>query len=250
MADSGRYFFASDVHIGSASDPDNMAEKRFVAFLNSLPDDTAGLWLLGDIFDFRVEYRDVVPKGGIRALGALAALADRGVSIHYVCGNHDWWLTDYMEKELGAEIIRERYVIREIGGLRICLGHGDGLGRRSLAERFIFRLFRSRVCIALLKALPPRWIFSFARAWSASSRKRHSGYVFKGEEDSLWKFAEQLSRTERVDAFIFGHLHYRVEAFLPRGERFFVLGDWSTEGPFLNLSGMYISGRLLPKMDM
>ncbi len=246
MAD-GRYFFASDVHIGAASDPDNLAEKRFVAFLNSLPADTVGLYLLGDIFDFRVEYRDVVPKGGIRALGALASLADRGVEIHYICGNHDWWLTDYLEKEIGAEIIRDRYVVRQVGSLTLCLGHGDGLGRRGFGERLVFRLFRSRVCISLLKALPPRWVFSFARSWSALSRRRHSGYVFQGENDPLYKFAAGFD--ERVDAFVFGHIHERLEARLPDGTPFFIIGDWSTGTPFLNLSGMNISGGSLPNIE-
>lgn len=247
MPSEGRYFFASDVHVGAACDPDNLSEKQFVSFLESLPDDTAGLYLLGDIFDFRVEYRDVVPKGGIRVLGALAALADRGVEIHYICGNHDWWLTDYLEKEIGAEIIREKYVVREAGGMKLCLGHGDGLGERPFHERVIFGLFRSKVCISLLKALPPRWVFSFARAWSASSRKRHSGYVFQGAGDSLYKFAEGFGTD--VDAFIFGHLHTPVETRLPDGTPFFILGDWSSGPSFLNLSGMYISGGSLPNME-
>lgn len=246
----GSHFFAADVHIGASSDPEGLAERRFTAFLNSLPADTEGLWLLGDIFDFRVEYRDVVPRGGIRALGALAALADRGVKIHYICGNHDWWMSDYLEKELGAEIIRERFVLRDVGGLRLCLGHGDGLGQRSLAERFIFGLFRNPVCIALMKALPPRWVFAFARNWSASSRRRHKGYRFRGEEDPLYRFADGLGRSEKVDAYIFGHQHTPVEADIPSGGKLYVLGDWSKGENYLNLSGMYISGRSLPKIDI
>jgi UDP-2,3-diacylglucosamine hydrolase len=246
----GRHIFAADVHIGSARDPEGAWERRFVNFLSSLPEDVSDLWLLGDIFDFWVEYRDVVPRGAVRTLGALASLADRGVKIHFICGNHDRWMTDYLEKEIGAEVIRERYVIREAGGLRLCLGHGDGLGPRSLWERLIFSLFRSEFCIALMKAMPKRWIFSFARGWSARSRRRHGSYRFRGAEDPLFIFADSLGRKEKVDAYIFGHQHTPAEADIPSGGRLYVLGDWSGEENYLNLSGMYISGRSLPKIDI
>lgn len=250
MASGGRHFFAADVHVGSARDPEGEWERRFVAFLNSLPEDTEGLWLLGDIFDFRVEYRDLMPRGGIRLLGALASLADRGVKIHYICGNHDWWLSDCLEREIGAEIIKEPYIVREIGGLRLCLGHGDALGPRDLSSRLLFALFRSPICIFLMKLLPPRWVFSLARRWSACSRRRHGGYTFRAGEDPLYIFADNLGRTVKVDAYIFGHQHNPVCVDIPSGGRLYVLGDWSRGENYLNLSGMYISGRSLPNIDM
>ena len=234
----GDVYFVSDVHIGAPTDPKGLSERRFVDFLEHLPEDAAELYMLGDVFDFWVEYRHVVPRGAVRTLGALAYLADRGVKLHFVCGNHDYWVTDYFEKELGAEIIREPYIVREIQGRKVCLGHGDGLGRRSLKERFIFKLFRSKVCIALLKALPSSWIFSFAHAWSSFSRKRHHEYVFKEGEDPLYRFAQEFGSKNPVDLFVFGHLHARVATTLPCGARLYVLGDWAVEASSLNLLGM------------
>lgn len=237
MSASGVYF-VSDVHIGAPSDPQGLAERRFVEFLQALPEDATDLYMLGDIFDFWVEYRDVVPRGAVRTFGALAALSDRGVRLHFVCGNHDWWVTDYLVGELGAEIIREPYSIREIDGRRLCIAHGDGLGPRGLGERFIFRLFRSKLCIALMKSLHPYFVFSFARRWSARSRRKHGGYVFRDGEDPLYKFALDLCAREKVDVFVFGHLHTRVSTQLPCGARLYVLGDWSDKASYLNLSGM------------
>ena len=74
-------YFVADVHLGlDVADPHDR-ERRFVDFLRSLPPQTEALYLLGDIWDFWYEYRDVVPKGYVRVFGALADLMDRGVKV-------------------------------------------------------------------------------------------------------------------------------------------------------------------------
>ena len=118
-------YFVSDVHLGlQVSDPDER-ESRFVGFLNSLPQETESLYLLGDIWDFWYEYRDVVPKGYVRVFAALQALMDRGVNVYFFQGNHDIWTYSYFES-MGMKKLVQPCVV-EIGGRRFCLGHGDGL---------------------------------------------------------------------------------------------------------------------------
>ena len=56
-------YFVADVHLGLAVNGPAEREDRFVSFLRSLPEETSALYLLGDIWDFWYEYRDVVPKG-------------------------------------------------------------------------------------------------------------------------------------------------------------------------------------------
>ena len=54
-------YFVSDVHLGLAVKDPEGREARFVSFLRSIPADTTlALYLLGDIWDFWYEYRDVV----------------------------------------------------------------------------------------------------------------------------------------------------------------------------------------------
>lgn len=246
----GRYFFVSDVHLGEVRDTSGDREKRFLKFLRTLPSDTRGLFLLGDIFDFWAEYRDVVPRGYVRVLGELARLADSGVKLWFFCGNHDWWVTDYLEKELGAQIVKAPYKIMDVGGLHLCIGHGDCVGRRSFRQRLLTHLFHSRFWIAVLKSIHPWFVFRLARRWSSSSRHRHpDGYRFRGEEEPIWKFADKMVRRKKVDACIFGHLHAALEADLSDGKKLYLLGDWGESSSFLNLFGMYISGFGLPKME-
>ena len=230
----GRYYFTADVHLGSKDDSGGLLEQEFVAFLRSLPDDARGLFLLGDIFDFWIDYRDVVPRGYVRVLAALADLVGRGVDVRFYPGNHDWWVTDYFEKELGVKIVHECWSVLEAGGKRICVGHGDMPGAADRKSRLIFRLFRSRFWIAVLKAMPPRWAFGFARRWSKASRNRHPD----NETDAvptagLCRFADSFGRKRKeagepgIDLYIFGHIHTPSRTPVPSGGELVILGDWS-----------------------
>ena len=105
-----RIYFASDFHLGV---PDAWAsaerERRIVRWLDCIEENAKEIFLLGDVFDFWFEYRDVVPKGYVRLLGKLATMADNGCKIHFVCGNHDLWIRDYFEKDLGFIIHRSAF---------------------------------------------------------------------------------------------------------------------------------------------
>jgi len=244
----GGCYFVSDVHLG-ARDEDIARERNFVDFLSNLPPDTSDVYLLGDIFDFWVEYEDVVPRGYVRVLGALVSLSDRGVRLHFVKGNHDWWLTDYLVSEFSMEVIDERCSVRRIEGYDVCFGHGDGLGKLDFGSKFIFMLFRSPFCIALLKTIHPCIVFRFARWWSRHSRKKHSGYHFHGESEPLVRYLEGFASEKAFDLAVFGHLHTQVTHRLADGKILYVLGEWDRGVNYLNLSGMNISGLGFPNME-
>ena len=50
-------YFVSDVHLGLRSGGAAQVERRFVTFLDQLPEATEALYLLGDIFYFWYEYK-------------------------------------------------------------------------------------------------------------------------------------------------------------------------------------------------
>jgi UDP-2,3-diacylglucosamine hydrolase len=148
-------YFVSDVHLGlKVADPD-ARERRFADFLNGLPQETDALYLLGDIWDFWYEYRDVVPKGYVRVLAALQNLMDRGVKVYFFQGNHDVWTYSYFE-ELGMKRLEQPAVV-EIGDKVFCLGHGDGLGPVPMGYRFLRGVFHSRILQFLFSLLHP-WL--------------------------------------------------------------------------------------------
>lgn len=235
MDAEGRYYFVADTHLGAAADPGGVREKAFVEFLRELPPDAKGLFLLGDIFDFWVDYRDVVPRGSVRVLAALAEVAQR-TDVWFFRGNHDWWVTDYFEKELGVHIVQEPYRVFDLAGRRVLMGHGDTLGAHDRKSKLIFHVFRNKTCIALLKCLHPRWVFRLARAWSAASRRRHPEPApFAGTQSPLYRYVNEYGRRLAVaggtgiDLYIFGHWHAPADLPVESGGRLRVLPAW--KGP-------------------
>lgn len=233
-------FFVSDVHLGlQVGDPAGR-ERRFADFLQGLPEDTDALYLLGDIWDFWYEYRDVVPKGYIRVFSALQSLMDRGVKVYFFQGNHDVWTYSYFE-ELGMKRLEQPCLV-EIGGKRFCLGHGDGLGPVPSGYRFLRGLFHNRVAQFLFSMLHPWIAFRFGNGWSRNNRLAHDQeYEFRGKDEPLYKFAEEFSARNDVDYFIFGHYHSSVDMTLPSGARLLVLKDWMRSSPYLCFDGVSVS---------
>jgi len=97
-----------------------------VSWLEMIAPDAKTIFLVGDIFDHWYEYSKVVPKGHVRLLGKLGQLTDQGVEIIFIKGNHDMWVYDYFEKELGIRHANpdNRY---DIDGTKWYITHGDGL---------------------------------------------------------------------------------------------------------------------------
>lgn len=222
-------YFLSDLHLGAPYFPDSReSERRIVSFLDSIKNDASTIYLLGDILDYWYEYRYVVPRGFVRFFGKLAELADRGIRIVWIKGNHDIWIYDYLPSELGIEVV-DGALTEKIGGKVFYLAHGDGEGKQSVSFRFIRSLFRNRWCQHAFSAIHPRWTVPFAYNWSRHSR-------MKGEErglpddtllSGLLSFSKKYHELHpEVDYFVFGHVHVLCREEIAKGCEMIVLGEW------------------------
>ena len=216
-----KLFFLSDFHLGS---PDHASsrerENRIVAWLDRHEAEMAGLFLLGDIFDYWFEYRHVVPKGFVRLFGKLAAIGDLGIPIHFFCGNHDTWIRDYFEKEIGITPHKGNALLRT-GNRLFFIGHGDGLGPGEKGYKFMKAIFNARICKLLYSALHPCWGYRIAIRASRNSRKKAINRQEqsiqqreKGKNRNLLFFMQEYLQHQHVDAFIFGHRHWPLIAKL------------------------------------
>jgi len=223
-----KIYFASDCHLGVPDYESSLArEKIFVKWLDSIKSDAKEIYLLGDIFDYWFEYKQVVPKGFVRLLGKLAELSDSGIIIHYFTGNHDMWMFGYFPKELNIQVYRAP-VEREINGKKIFIAHGDGLGPADKGYKFIKKVFSNKVCQWLFARLHPNFGIWLAKYFSRKSRIANGSNdeIFLGEEkERLIQYIIEKEKSSHFDYYIFGHRHLPIDMKIGNA-RYINLGEW------------------------
>ena len=214
-----KYFFASDLHLGLEINGWDCHERecRFVEWLSmvereleSSEERKGALYLLGDIFDYWFEYREVVPKGFVRVLGKLAQMCDKNIEIHFFVGNHDTWCYDYFEKEMGIHVHKGIMTV-ELAGYSCLIGHGHELRTRRVNARFrlMQAIFNSHFVYKVYSCLVhPDLNMIFGKKWSHSNRaSKQLTHIFKGESEISVEFARKKLQHTHIDYFIFGHFH-------------------------------------------
>jgi len=148
-------YFASDVHLGAPYHHSKFeAERKFVNWLESVKDSAKEIYLLGDIFDFWFEYKKAIPKGHARFLGKLCDLKDAGIPVHFITGNHDVWIFDYLPSETGI-IVHKKPITKNFDGFRFFIAHGDGLTKHEKTYKIMKKIFHNSVAQWFFRWLHP-----------------------------------------------------------------------------------------------
>jgi UDP-2,3-diacylglucosamine hydrolase len=229
MEASKKIYFLSDFHLGAPDAACSLVrEKKIVQFLDTIKNDAAVIFIVGDLFDFWYEYKKVVPKGYVRILGKIAEITDAGIPIHFFVGNHDMWMKDYFQTELNTSVYFEPKEFT-FNGKRFLIGHGDGLGPGDRGYKFIKKVFRNPICQWLFGILPPRFGIGLADFFSKKSRAKTgtTDEIFLGEDKEwLIVYAKEILQKEHYDYFIFGHRHLPLDIALNEKSKYINLGDW------------------------
>ncbi len=227
-------FFISDAHLGLGTKEEERAkERRLVDFLISLRSRARYLFIVGDLFDAWFEYRTVVPKGYYRLFTALEDLRNDGAEIHYLAGNHDFWVRDFFTTDLGIVMHREPWSL-VIDGKRILLHHGDGLALNDRGYAILKPILRNPLSVWLYTWLHPDLGIPLARGSSQKSRQFTTAKHY-GEEDGMRKYAADKIR-EGYDIVVMGHRHEPQRVDIGSGV-YINLGDWITHNTYAELSG-------------
>ena len=234
-----KIYFASDNHLGAPT-PEASAprEKRFVQWLSEIQQDAAALFLLGDLFDFWFEYKTVVPKGFVRVLGKLAEMADAGIPIHFFVGNHDLWMLDYLEKEVGIKV---HYQPKEFtfNDRIFFIGHGDGLGPEDKGYKRVKKIFTNPFFQWCFRWLHPDLGMRLGHYLSVKNK------LISGEEDAIFlgkdkewlaQYAKRKYNEKARDYFVFGHRHIPLDIAINDQARYINLGDWISHYTYAEFS--------------
>ena len=229
-----RVFFISDAHLGVKKKEEKQCEERLLDFFEYVGEKGNILYIVGDLFDFWFEYRSVIPRRYFSILVALKRLVNRGVHVGYVTGNHDFWMANFFEDELGIQIHREALDIK-VDKNRLFIAHGDGLAKKDSGYRMLKKILRNPLNIRLYRILHPEVGFALALLFSNLSRNHRE---IKNRDEEYIQYAKNRF-SEGFDGVILAHTH-RPQEFHENDRTYINTGDWMNHLTY----GKFENGRL------
>jgi UDP-2,3-diacylglucosamine hydrolase len=215
--------FVADMHFRSRQDPGEPERRdRFIRFLRSLPDGCV-LFLLGDIFDFYFEYRSVVCKRFVDIFAALMDCRERGVKMHFIGGNHDYWVGDFFTRQLGITV-HEQEILFAAQGRKVVCAHGDLIMPGDRGYKFLKTIIRNRLVVTISRWIHPDIMDAIAHGVAVGSRRiSHVSQEASARRMVEVAFRDFFSRGN--DIFVMGHIHHPLIDSRD-GRDFLLVGDW------------------------
>jgi UDP-2,3-diacylglucosamine hydrolase len=224
-----KIYFASDFHLGIPDAATSLQREKLICrWLEECSKDAHHIFLLGDLFDAWLEGNKVVPKGFTRFLGKLATMVDNGIGITAFTGNHDLWMRDYFQSELGLPV-HHQPIVRSYNQKEFYIGHGDGLGPGDKGYKFLKKIMTNKILQWLYRRIHPDTGIAIANWFSQLGPKHGDGREeeFQGaEKEWLVQFCKSTIEKNHFDYFIFGHRHLALEYPISERSLYINLGDW------------------------
>lgn len=227
-------FFVSDLHLGTLYKNANpKREEEFESFLRSLMGRASHLFLLGDIFEFWMEYAHYIPKERFKVLSALYELRRSGVQIHYLCGNHDFNLGTFFGDQISIETHDGPFQL-ELQGKRLLLLHGDGMNAQDKIYPWVRRVLHHPLSNWLYRKLHPDLGMNIALGVGRLSRNHNSNLP---RHLPRYEAAARALLTEsRADILVHGHIHAGFVKNLPEGV-YVNTGEWLERMQYVEMAG-------------
>ena len=150
-------------------------------------------------------------------------IPDDGTEVHIYVGNHDLWMKDYLEHEIGVKIHHKSKIIKA-HGLDIFISHGDGLGQGDYFYKFLKKIFTSSISKFLFYLIHPDLGLSIAHKWSKLSEKKSQINILRKRMRYYIYIAVNLQKKHPIDFYIFGHRHLPLEMKIDDKAKYINLG--------------------------
>jgi UDP-2,3-diacylglucosamine hydrolase len=216
-------FFISDAHLGIPVAGHDRREVLLFELFEEIRRHGSHLFIVGDLFDFWIEYRHAIRPDYFEALYHLKALAESGVRLHYCAGNHDFALGSFLPKQVGVHVSHDAITL-PLQGKRVYVVHGDGVIARDNAYRMLRRVLRNPVNQFLYKLLHPNLGVGIAHLFSTGSRHIQGRRVDDPVLGEYRHYARSLLEKGN-DIVVMGHTH-APELWDFQGKRYCNTGEW------------------------
>lgn len=197
-------YVIGDSHIGLADG----AETRINAWLDRLAKtDAKALYLNGDLFHYLIAHKNFRTNAVDRVFEKFRELRDRGVAIHYVEGNRDFFLKGSFVEEFVSDVGFE-YAI-PAGARRYLVVHGDMINDRDWKYRFWRRASKNPVTKLGVAMIPQKTARNFVDGVEKRLARSNFKHKTRLPIELMQAYGAKRSRDGFTDV-VFGHFHNKM----------------------------------------
>ena len=229
LKNNEKVYFLGDFHLGAPDkDQSNRRERNIISFLDSIKSDVKELFLMGDLFDFWFEYKEVIPKGFVRFFGKIAEISDKGTNIHLIVGNHDMWVKNYFTEELNINI-HHKLINVIINDKSLLVGHGDGLGKGDISYKIFKTIFSNNLIKFLCQWIHPDLGIKIGKFFSKDNKIQENNNQSinnnNNNNNRLYDYCKKIENQSHNDYYVFGHTHLPCEKTIGKNSKYINVGD-------------------------
>lgn len=197
-------YILSDLHIEGPSDD---VYRRLLLIIENLKGGADIFVLAGDVFDLFVGNREPFTSRYSEFIKRVKEAARKGVSIHYIEGNHDFFIRKVFSGTDNINI-HSHDVSLNMDGKRFFLAHGDTVDRRNYGYRALRGFLRSPLMKLFVILAHGSLIDAIGKKSSARSRRKRVSRRLDFEKQRMIfrSFAAEKIK-EGYDFVVMGHSH-------------------------------------------
>lgn len=219
------FYFISDAHLSTVSEPEqNERIEAILVLLEEVRKSRGVLFIMGDFFDFWFSKGKFIPPNLEVVIELLSKIATEGIEIHYIAGNHDFWVEGFIKEKIGFQFYPNAlsFIFK---GKQFFVHHGDMVSYKGKIYPLIRKVIRSFWAIGLLKLLPIRFTYFLGEKVSQYNYE-HDDIPLVANEHILGMKNYLWNKTaEGYDLALSGHVHFPLEESKD-GKQIAILGDW------------------------
>lgn len=228
-------YFLSDLHLKSEEES---SSQKLLLFLHSIENkrlDCSHLFLVGDIFDLWVADHRYFLEKYKKIINAIRAVCESGVEVHYFEGNHDLYLENFWQQDVGVRV-HDGPEFFQLGPHRVRVEHGDFMNPEDKAYLRLRWALRTPALKFIAQNLPGKMVSWLGENMSQASRHRNTEKKVISQEcikAFMHDYAENVvDEKGGYDYLITGHTHVRDIYELNRNGKqcFFINLGWWQEG--------------------
>jgi UDP-2,3-diacylglucosamine hydrolase len=197
-------YVIGDSHIGLTEG----SEKPINAWLDRLAKLPAtALYLNGDLFHYLIAHRNFRTAAVDRVFAKFAELRDRGIAVHYVEGNRDFFLKGSFVEQYVSDIAFAFTV--EAGARRYHIVHGDMINDRDWKYRFWRRASKNPLTKLGVNLVPKGIALKLVDSVEARLARSNFKHKYNLPLELMKEYGERRAREGFTDV-VFGHFHEKL----------------------------------------